>query len=501
MKIYKKILYILMLILGCLFLTACNNSSQTASEEKPIKVALTQDILSFDPMLTSDVFSEAVLRCVYSTLFDLDEELNLRSKLVNNSTMTDELTWEINLKSGVTFHDGSPLTAEDVVFSIDRAMKGGRTQKLLEMIESVEYVDENNFIIKTKEPYPSLMALFAKAETSIVSKKVVEAEGYDFTTPIGSGPFKLVSREENKNILLERNDKYFMEQAKSKFLEFVIIVTEQDRTAAFLNKEVDVLFSVSAYDCEKLKISEGVQLFQKPSTKIEYLSLNTQKDILNNPKVRLAISYAINRQNIADNVYHGYSSPASSLIPNGIIGGMEEVIPYDPEKAMELLKEAGYENGFEFTVITIDTIRKNTLEYIKLDLARVGIQLNYDLVTMKEAVDIMTAGEHGGILVGWAFNPDPNSVLPLLLGTGSGKTMNSSNYSNEVVDGLLVEGRSESDLDKRREIYEKINTIVSEDSPIVVLQNPMNLCAALNNIEGVCVNPQGLFQYEALYRK
>lgn len=488
-------------VTACLTLTACSFSKEETVESKPVRIALTQDILSFDPMLTSDIFSEAVLRCVYTSLYDFNDELELRPKLVKESTVIDDCTWRIEIHDNVKFQDGSKLTTDDVIFSIERAMGGGRTEKLLEVIDSLEKEDDTTFIIRTKEPYADFLSIFAKAETSIVSKAVVESPGYDFSKPVGAGPFKLVSREENSKISLERFDGYYLGKAASQYLDFVIIVTEQERTAAFLNGDIDILFSVSSYDCEKLKLSQNVRLLQSPSTKIEYLSLNTLHPPLDNPKVRLAISYAIDRDNIASGIYHGYSTPSSSLIPKGIKGYLDSPVSYDPQKAKLLLKEAGLENGFEINVITIDTIRKNTLDYIKLDLAEVGIQLNYNLVTMKEAVDMMMAGEHDSILVGWAYNSDPNSVLPLLLGTGSGKTMNSSNYSNPLVDELIKEGRSEADQDKKRQIYEQINQIVTEESPIVVLLNPMILSAAHDDVEGIHFNSQGLFQYESIYQK
>lgn len=499
-RIRMRIILCCILVLS-VALSACSVPGKKGSEKEVVKIALTQDLLSFDPMQTSDIFSEAVLRCVYTSLYDFDDDLNLRKKLVKTEKVVDDDTWQFEIYDKVKFQDGSSLTTDDVIFSIERARKGGRTEKLLELIDGTEKVNDTTFRIHTKEPYPNLPSLFAKAETSIVSQKVVEKEGYDFKEPVGAGPFKLKDRKEGEKISLEAFDDYFLEKAKSPYLDFVVIVTEQERTAAFLNGDVDVLFSVSAYDCEKLKVSKDVNLLQSPSTKIEYLSLNNLHAPLDNPKVRLAISYAIDRDKITEGIYHGYSTPSSSLIPEGIIGYVESPVKYDPEKAKELLKEAGYENGFAFTVITIDTIRKNTMEYIKLDLANIGIELNYELITMKEAAQRMTEGKHESILVGWAFNSDPNSVLPLLLGTGSGKTMNSSNYSNPVVDDLLKQGQSEKDAEKRKQIYEQVNQIVTQDAPIVVLQNPMVLSAAKKNIEGLHFNPQGLYQYEALHKK
>lgn len=500
-RLKSVITVLLAVILLCGCLTGCMTGGDSSSQgEKPIKVALTQDMLSFDPILTSDIYSEAVLRCVYTSLYDFDESLTLRPKLAKSSTVVDDTTWRIEIHDNVKFHDGSPLTAKDVVFSIERARNGERTKKLLEMIVSIEEESDTSFLLHSKEPYPDFLAVFAKAEMSIVSQKVVSEQGYDFTTPVGAGPFKLISREVGSRISLESFDEYFKEKAATRYLDFEVIVTEQERTAAFLNGSVDMLFSVSAYDCDKLRVSQGVELLQSPSTKIEYLSLNTQHEPLNDPKVRLAISYAINRDNITSAVYHGYSVPASSTIPKGINGYVESPITYDPEKARELLKEAGQEDGFSFTVITIDTIRKNTLEYIKLDLAAVGIELNYNLVTMKEAVELMNAGEHDSILVGWAFNSDPNSVLPLIFGTGSGKTMNSSNYTNPIVDDLFIKARGEADSTKKTELYEEINRLITADSPVVVLQNPMVLAAAREDIKGTSINPQGIFDYEKLFR-
>lgn len=497
-QIKKQILLAVLLALGGLLAYLFTKTEPTA--EKPIQIALTQDILSFDPILTSDIFSEAVLRCVYTTLYDFDDKLNIRPRLAKESVMISPLTWRVTIRDDVKFQNGTRLTADDVVFSITRALHGERTQKMLEVVDRVEKEDDLTVLIHTKEPYSKLMSLFAKAETSIVSKAVVGREGYDFSKPVGAGPFKLISRERNNKISLERFDDCYLGQAASRYLNFIVLVTEQERTAAFLNRDVDILFSVSAYDCEKLKLSQGVKILQTPSTKIEYLSLNNLHPPLNDPRVRLAISYAINRDAIANGVYRNYSTPASSVIPKGIIGYVESPVKYDPAYAEALLEEAGYGGGFAFSVITIDTIRKNTLEYIKLDLAKVGIQLDYSLVTMKTAVDMMNAGEHGGILVGWAFNSDPNGVLPLLLGTGSGKTMNSSNYSNPLFDKLLELGRTESEEERKKEIYEKANRIVIMHAPIIVLQNPMSLSAAHDDIEGLRQNPQGLFQYESIYR-
>lgn len=491
---------LLALCLASCLCFACTKSESAKPEQKPIQIALTQDILSFDPAATSDIFSEAILRCVYTSLYDFDDKLTLRRKLVKNETVVDERTWRIEIHDNVKFHDGSRLTADDVVFTIERARTAPRTQKLLEPLETVEKVDDTTFIIRAKEPYADFMSLFAKAETSILSKAVVEKADYNFKIPVGAGPFKLLERAENQRIRLQRFDEFYLDKAASKYLDFVVIVTEQERTTAFLKGDVDILFSVSAYDCDNLRVSQNVKLLQIPSTKIEYLSLNNLRVPLNNPNVRRAISLAINRQHIVDNVYHGYATPSSSLMPQGITGYTDQKVAYDPQVAKTLLAEAGLPEGFSFSVIAIDTIRKNTLEYIKLDLAKIGIQLNYNLVTMKEAAAMMMEGKHDSILVGWAYSADPNSVLPLLLGTGSGKSMNSSNYSNAEVDALMVQGRKESDRERKRLIYEQINTIVTEESPIVVLLNPMILAAARDSIGGVHLNSQGLFQYESLHR-
>ena len=149
----------------CCLLCACGAPAQSAPEAAPIQIALPQDMLSFDPIKTTDIYSEAILRCVYTSLYDFDENLQLRPKLVKDVESLDPCTWRVTIHDGVKFQDGSDLTPDDVIFSIRRAMVGERTEKLLEMVSSVEKEDDTTFLLRAKEPYADIFSLFAKAET------------------------------------------------------------------------------------------------------------------------------------------------------------------------------------------------------------------------------------------------------------------------------------------------------------------------------------------------
>lgn len=167
----KTKLILVLIAVMVVVMSACSKQEDKKKQDTPVKIALTQDMLDFDPMLTSDIYSEAVLRSVYTSLYDLDNNLTLRPKLAKSSKVIDNLTWQIEIHDNVKWQDGSTLTTDDVVFSIERAMKGGRTQKLLEMVDRVEKIDDTNFRIIAKEPYTDLLTVLLSQRPPLCVKR------------------------------------------------------------------------------------------------------------------------------------------------------------------------------------------------------------------------------------------------------------------------------------------------------------------------------------------
>lgn len=471
-------------------------------ETSPIQVGIIDDIVSLDVAGTKDILSETVGRCVFSTLYTFDENLNLSPCLAENAEQVSDLQWIFTIREDAKFHDGTPLTASDVVFSINRAMNIEKAEQSLTVIASIEALDGKNIKVVTTDPMKNLPTLFVRTSTSIMSEQAMSKPGYDVNQPVGSGPFKVVERVVGETVRLERFDDYFGGAAKSKFLNFVVEPSEPNSTASLLNGKLDVLYRVSANDGDYLDLNESINLYQTDSTKTELLILNPRVTPINDIRVRQAIACAINKQNIVENVLSGFGRAQNSMIPASVLGYEEYTeYSYDPEKARELLAEAGYPEGFDLTILTFDSQRKKLMEYLKMDFAAVNIHLTFEFLELQSYLDIVGAATQMGSIMSWTSNPDPDSTLTQLYSKAGHATVNQSGYTDPRVEELLEQGRMETNTEIREAIYKEANRIIAGSYVAIPIYQPAVLVAARADIAGVRVNPQGLFEYEELYRK
>lgn len=482
--------------------TGCSGQEKESKESLPVSIGLTDDLVSLDPAVTKDTVSETIARCTFSTLYTFDENMELVPCLAEKSQQVSDLEWTFTIRNNAYFHDGTPLTASDVKYSVQRAkaMEGGDSS--LSIIDKVEAPDPYTLQVTTTEPFVNLPSVFVRVSTSVMSEKAMAKDTYSIDQPIGSGPFQFVSRSPGKSVELKRFDQYFLKPAKTEYLNFLIQPSEQERTANLLTGELDVVFRISPYDCDNLKLNDDVKIYQTDSTKMELMQFNPDYAPLNDIRVRQAIAHAINRQTLVDNVLNGYGSPLNSLLPPPLAGAIGDAdFSYNPELSKQLLKEAGYADGLELTALTFDMMRKNMMEYIRLDLAQVGIQLNYEFYELSDYLDIIKKNQHQATLMSWTSNADPDSTFSQLYSKNSSPTVNQCHYSDQQVEVLMTQGKMEQDPEKRRTIYEEANRIVSSSYFYLPLYQPMILVAAGTDIGGVRINAQGIFSYESLYRK
>ncbi|MEG0145410.1 MAG: ABC transporter substrate-binding protein [Clostridia bacterium] len=487
-------------VLAALVVFSCGCAGQQGADTS-ICIAMANDVTSMNPADVRDLLSETVMRCIFSTLYVFDEQMNLVPCLAESAERLSALEWVFRIREGVAFHDGSALTAEDVCFSVERAMQAKRVDSSLMVIDHLEAVDARTLKVQTKAPYGNLPSLFVRLSTSVLPKAAFDAGTYDFEHPIGSGPFKLSSRKPGKWLELERFDRYFLEKAKSPFLRFVVTASEQARTADLLNGKSDVVFQISSYDCNALKLNEDVTVYESPSAKMELMMFNPDCAPLREIKVREAIAHAVNRQKLVDNVLDGYGTLLDSAIAPPLIGAVDcGGRAYDPALARKLLAECGYPDGFELTALTYDTLRKKMMEYIKLDLGQVGIRLSYEFLPLSDYLDAIQQGAYQCSVLSWVCYGDPDSVFSQLYSKDGMATANQSRYSDARVEALIRAGREARNEQGRRAIYEEANRIVSESYWFLPLYQPEVLVAAATDIAGIRINPQGLFGYESLYR-
>lgn len=307
---------------------------------------------------------------------------------------------------------------------------------------------------------------------------------------------------DGKEIRLERFDDYFLGAAQSKYLNFVVEPSKPNSTASLLNGKLDVLYRVAASDGNYLDLNETVNLYRVDSTKTELLILNPRVAPIDDIRVRQAISYAIDKQNIIDNVLSGFGRAQSSIIPAPVLGFADfDEYSYNPEKARELPAEAGYPEGIDLTVLTFVSQRKKLMEYLKMDFAEVNINLSYEFLELDEYLEIVGEGTQMGSVMSWTSNPDPDSTLTQLYSKAGHPTVNQSGYTDPKVEALLEQGRMETNTNKREAVYKKANNIIAGSYCVVPLYQPAVLVAARTDIIGVRVNPQGIFGYENLSRQ
>jgi peptide/nickel transport system substrate-binding protein len=472
-----------------------------------LRIALAAEPTSIDPLYHTLNPNNQVARHIFDRLVHQDARQRLVPGLALSWRPIDDATWEFKLRPGVTFHDGAPLTADDIIFSIDRADKVPNSPASFAIytkaVKGIEVVDPLTLHIKTGTPYPLLPSDLSTI--AIQEKRAVEGKGTeDFnkgTAAIGSGPYKFVEWVPGNRVVLARNDGYW--GRKSDWAKVIIrpITNNAARVAALLAGDVDFIENVPTADLGRLKANPAVRVVETVSNRVIYLHLDSNRDqspfvfdndgkpLAKNPlrdhRVRLAISRAINRQAIVERVMEGAAIPAGQLLPDGFFGVSPNLKPigYDPEGAKKLLAEAGYPDGFRLTLHSPNDRYVNdekVAQAVAQMLSRVGIKS--EVRAMPQAVYFTRASklEFSLMLLGWgADTGEPSSPLKSLLATnnpakGMG-TANRGRYSNPKLDGLLEEALATVDDEKRAGLLAQATEVGIEDVGIIPLHYEVTL--------------------------
>lgn len=496
----KKFIMILSAVMiFAIALTGCGQKAaeETKGEKDTLVIAQGADAKSLDPHATNDQPSSRVSKQIYDTLVKATVDMELVPGLAESWEQLDETTWKFNIRKGVKFHNGEELKASDVKFSLDRMLASQKVAHIVEAIDSVEVKDDYTVIIKTKEPFGPLLAHLSHTAASILNEKAVTEAGENYgQNPVGTGPFKFVSWEAGDRITLERFDDYYLGPAKVKRVIFRNITEGTNRTIGLETGEVDIAYDIEPIDKDRVANHEKLQLIEGPSLSYAYIGMNTQKAPFDNPKVRKAINYAINVDDIINAVLNGAGQKANSPIGPRVFGHNEEIKAYDynPEKAKELLKEAGYENGFDTTIWTNDNpVRMQIAQIVQAQLKEVGINVTIEPLEWGSYLERTAKGEHDMFILGWVtVTADADYGLYALYHSSQhGGAGNRDFYTNPEVDKLLEEGRTAIDPEKREEAYKKAQEIIVNDAPDVMLYYGTQNAGTQKFVKGFELHPAG----------
>jgi peptide/nickel transport system substrate-binding protein len=470
-----------------------------------LKVAIGIDLDTVDPhgQTTTVVFN--VMRHVYETLVALNEKGEVVPCLAEKwEVSSDGLVYTLYLRKGVKFHDGSMLDAETVKKNFDRWFDPTVKVPLraqLGPVDHVEVVDQYTVKVYLKEPFAPFLRSLA-SYLLIASKEAINKFGNStIEQPAGTGPFRFVAWEKGKRVVLERFDEYWGEKPLIQRIEWYIIPEASTRATALLAGDVDFAYNLPATDLNRLKASPGITVLTPTSNRVIFIAL-LPKGPLADPLVRQALNYAVDKNAIIQNILFGLAVEADSPLPSHFFGYVPmPKYDYNPQRAKELLAQAGYPNGFKMVLLHPTgryLMDKQVAEAVQAYLSQVGVQV--ELKTMdwpsfvSELQKPLDQKTFDAVLLGWGpFVADAYFTLngQFLSTNAPPKGLAAAHYNNSVVDNLLLQAARETDDNKRKELYKQAIEIIWKDAPWIFLYTQKNFYASTSKLAGYQIHVDG----------
>jgi len=492
-----------------LFLAAFFLLLTASCARKPDPNALVMIIESsptnLDPRVGIDAQSERIDELIFDSLVRRDEHFELKPWLAESWEIPDPQTYLFHLRKGVRFHNGQPLTSRDVKWTLDSLLTGRiRSSKVAayNKIDHIDAPDDYTVIVHLKEPMASLLWNLSDGAIGIVPY----GSGEEFSrNPIGSGPFRFVSAQQDKEVVIERSSSYWETPAKLQRVEFKVIPDATTRALELRKHSADVAInSLTADTVLVLRNAPGLTVIQAPGTIYAYIALNLRDPILKDVRVRHAIAHAIDVQRIIHYLLRDQAQPAYSILPpeHWAYDGDVPRYPYDPSQARQILDNAGYpaKNGIRFHIVMKSSTDESTrlmAAVLQQQLREVGIALDIRTYEFATFFSDITKGAYQMYSMRWiGGNQDPD-IFEYVFDSASfpPKRANRTFYTNPRVDQLIREGRSTLDQQKRQVIYDEIQRTVAADLPYINLWYLDNVLVHTNRVHGIELNPAGNYEF------
>ena len=464
--------------------TTENKLSGKPVEGGSIKVGISQDLDSLDPHKAVAAGTKEVLFNIYEGLVKPDKDGNLTEAVASSYEVSEDAkVYTFTLRDGVKFHNGNDVTAEDVKYSIDRCADTSNGEPLVSaysIVESVNILDEKTVEIRLTEPNTEFLAYMT---TAIIPKDYEELD----TAPVGTGPFKFVSRSPQENVVLEKNTEYWGEQAHLDEVEFRIVSDADMVVTNLKGGSIDMYMRLTSTQAAEL--TEGFHIEEGTMNLVQALYLNNDVEPLNNEKVRQALCYAINPDEIMAMIADGKGVRIGTSMYPGLKKYFDDeytnYYEQDYDKAKELLEEAGYPDGFdlEITVCSADQPHVDTAQVIVEQLKNIGVNATIKPVEWEVWLEETYAGRNfQSTVVGVdASNLSARAMLERFVSDADG---NFINFSDEEYDATFQAAISETDEEKQVELYKELEGILTERAANVYIQDLANLVAISDKYDG-----------------
>ena len=466
-----------------------------------VTVGLFQDPPHLDPALSTATSEYVVLTQIFDTLLTFDDAGEVAPNLATDWTISEDgLTYTFKLRDDVTFHDGTPFNAEAVKFSLERTMNmpEGAFVEQLSVIDSINVIDDYTVEIKLTKPQGSFLTYMADRSSTAVSPTAAQQGDAEFdANPVGTGPFKFVSRVQQDNITLERFDDYWDGAPAVESVVFKFFPDGSVRFANLRSGAVDIIYPIESKDYITAQNDAGINLLRQPTNGWRILVLDTAKPPFDNADFRRALSASIDREAINQIVFNGLEVPATGPIPASSPFYTEADAPLnaDVDQAKQLMSESGVSDS-SFALTTIARSPEDQLtQLIQAMASEAGIKADIEPVEVGEYLRRNTSGDFEAATMQWSGQADPDANITSFFTTGG--YWNWSGYSNPEVDSLLQEAQGTSDVETRKQLYAQALQIVNNDVPVIWLTNQVRLVATTSQVDGVRLMPNtGIMELE-----
>src|SRR5579864_6208586 len=480
---------------------------------KPVKggqlvVATSRDASNFDPTRSQDVYSANVMGLVLDTLFEIDAKGQVVGRLVDKTDNPQPNVYVLTLKSGIKFQDGTDLNADAVKFNLERHINDPKSVRSQDVkpITSIETPDPLTVKITLAAPSAPFTSLLTGGAGYIVSPAAVQKLGDNLQrdlTGAGSGPYTFVSWDPDNQIVLERNPDFWGKDADGTqlpYLDRIIFKPFPDENVRLTNLktgDADAMAGNPPFkDVADLKQSPDLTVTQIPGLGFQFLFLNTSKPPFDNPAVRRALAYSIERDQLVQAVDFGNATTVTLPIPSSVPWAYVKGTQYDKpdiSKAKQELSSAGVSGPINFSlqISNASPQLQQVAELIKDQIKDAGFEMDIQLIEFATIVQNGNTGDYEALSLGWSGSTDPDGdVYPLFY---SGAGFNFAKYANPELDKALDAGRNNLDQAKRAQAYMDAQKILLQDQPMIVLYSENQLATVRNSVQNWPNNYNGWF--------
>ena len=484
---------------------ACTVSCSSKPDPNTLVMIIESSPTNLDPRVGLDAQSERIDDLIFDDLLTRDSHLNVQPGLADRWEIPDPRTYVFHLHQGVKFHDGRPLTARDVKWTFDSLLQGKiRSTKsaVYRFVDRIDATDDYTVTFHLKEPFATLLWNLSDGAIGIVPY----GSGDEISRqPIGSGPFRFVSAEQDKEVVIARNDDYWGAKAKIPRVRFIVVPDTTTRALELRKGSADIAINALTADMVlTLERDPNLAVLHAPGTVLAYMAFNLRDPILKDARVRQALAYAIDRRPMLEYLQRGFARPAKSILPpeSWAYNGNVPAYDHNPQRARQLLEQAGYPavNGVRFHL----TMKASTDESTRLMAAVLQQQLReveiaLDIRTFEFATFFsdVTHGLFQLYSLRWIGGNEDPDIFEYVFHSARfpPNGANRGYFADPRVDALIDQARRELDQNTRKQLYAEIQLALAEQVPYIDLWYFDNVLVHSRRVTNLTLNPSGNYDF------